>query len=508
MRGVHATKFDDQLNAYAQHFASRLSLENMPLGAGGGGGATRKGGAERTLNKDKSDRATNEQVLDPRTRLILFKMMGRNLVERIDGCVSTGKEANVYHALGGQEAGEAHRHLALKIYKTSILAFKDRDRYVTGEFRFKGGYARSNPRKMVRLWAEKELRNLRRLRREGLNAPHALEVRENVLVMDFLGATPTDDDDDNGEMDDDNWQASPRLKDAVIADDKLDDLYRDMLVLVRTIFKRCRLVHADLSEFNVLYHRDQLWVIDVSQSVEHDHPHAFDFLRKDLANVDEFFARRGVDTLGLADTFALVTRDMPRDHHHQQQQQHGPGASVLSEVEWLIPTLHAERAAATAAAALTTAANSKDGTKDNDVTAAQQRATDDAVFKEAYIPRALDDVYDPERDIARKQRDGLIYKDLLPAPASSSSPLAQKNSAPESHSSSDEEGGSSEEEEDEDEDDEDEDERRPKGKKFEDKDDKKRRKQEAKEQAREKRKTKMPKAEKARKMKKSSGRRK
>jgi len=108
-------------------------------------------------------------------------MLGRGLLDRVDGCVSTGKEANVYHAVSPEG-----KHLALKIYKTSILVFKDRDRYVTGEFRFKNGYARSNPRKMVRLWAEKELRNLRRMRTAGLRVPEAIEVRENVLVMDFI----------------------------------------------------------------------------------------------------------------------------------------------------------------------------------------------------------------------------------------------------------------------------------------------------------------------------------
>lgn len=77
-------------------------------------------------------------------------------------------------------------HLALKIYKTSILVFKDRDKYVTGEFRFRKGYSR-NPRKMVRMWAEKEMRNLKRLIAAGIRAPDPVEVRENVLVMTFVG---------------------------------------------------------------------------------------------------------------------------------------------------------------------------------------------------------------------------------------------------------------------------------------------------------------------------------
>ena len=52
--------------------------------------------------------------------------------------------------------------VAVKVYKTSVLTFKDRDRYVAGEFRWRHGYCRSNPRKMVRMWAEKEMRNYRR----------------------------------------------------------------------------------------------------------------------------------------------------------------------------------------------------------------------------------------------------------------------------------------------------------------------------------------------------------
>lgn len=79
------------------------------------------------------------------------------------------------------------KHLALKIFKTSILIFKDRDKYVTGEYRFRRGYSRKNPRKMVRLWAEKEMRNLKRLYTAGIRCPEVIEVRENVLVMGFLG---------------------------------------------------------------------------------------------------------------------------------------------------------------------------------------------------------------------------------------------------------------------------------------------------------------------------------
>ena len=39
---------------------------------------------------------------------------------------------------------------------------RDRERYVQGDFRFRHGYSKHNPRKMVKTWAEKEMRNLAR----------------------------------------------------------------------------------------------------------------------------------------------------------------------------------------------------------------------------------------------------------------------------------------------------------------------------------------------------------
>ena len=56
----------------------------------------------------------------------------------------------MYHAFTSDK-----EELAVKVFKTSILVFKDRDRYVNGDNRFKNGYSKSNPRKMVKLWAEK-----------------------------------------------------------------------------------------------------------------------------------------------------------------------------------------------------------------------------------------------------------------------------------------------------------------------------------------------------------------
>jgi len=51
------------------------------------------------------------------------------------------------------------------------------------------------------------------------------------------------------------------------------------------MFNKCRLVHADLSEYNILYHDGSIVVIDVSQAVDRDHCNAMEFLRNDCSNI-------------------------------------------------------------------------------------------------------------------------------------------------------------------------------------------------------------------------------
>lgn len=78
----------------------------------------------------RDDRATSEQVMDPRTRLMLFKLLNSGFLSEIDGCLSTGKEANVYYSKAGSKQSHigTFSEYAIKVFKTSILVFKDRDK--------------------------------------------------------------------------------------------------------------------------------------------------------------------------------------------------------------------------------------------------------------------------------------------------------------------------------------------------------------------------------------------
>ncbi|EFC43683.1 tentative rio kinase, partial [Naegleria gruberi] len=253
----------------------------------------RKGIEKKIKEGDKmADRATAENVLDKHTIMMLYKFRNNGTLDSINGCVSTGKEANVYHATAG-EAFEGN--VIHSIYKTSALLFRDRDRYVSGDRRFKHGYCKTNPRKMVSVWAEKELRNLKRLENVGIRVPKVIALKKHILIMEFIGK---------------NGWCAPRLKDAKIAPSKLKDVYLDIIKTMWTMYHKAKLIHADLSEYNMLYYNGYVYYIDVSQSVELDHPHGLEFLRKDCENIKNYFIRNGLtfkEILTTKELFDFIT---------------------------------------------------------------------------------------------------------------------------------------------------------------------------------------------------------
>ncbi|TLD19709.1 hypothetical protein PspLS_09646 [Pyricularia sp. CBS 133598] len=429
---------DDQISALSRH-AAKLRLDDVKQ--------------TQTREKDKSDRATSELVLDQRTRMILLQLINQGFVAEVHGAISTGKEANVYGAVAYPDGGDgAAVQKAIKIYKTAILVFKDRERYIAGEHRFKSGAEKGNNRKMVKLWAEKEFRNLRRIYTAGIPCPEPIKLKLHVLVMSFLG-------------DRKGW-AYPRLRDANIQGEDSEkqwrDLYSQLLGLMRRMYQVCRLVHADLSEYNILYNDGKLYIIDVSQSVEHDHPRSLEFLRMDIKNMGDFFRRKGVDTLSDRTIFNFITAtEGPVEEPAMSE-----AVDHLYEVR---PTL---------------------GDSDQ---AIAELEVDNEVFRNQYIPQTLEQVYDIEKDaqkLGQGQGDDLVYRNLL-----ADTVINKKDDgAEEDESASGSDGGASVDSEDDSEEDEGRFEKgKPRGKRFEDKDEKKEHKQAVKEAKREKRKEKMPK---------------
>ncbi|CAM9849961.1 unnamed protein product, partial [Scytosiphon promiscuus] len=340
-----------------------------------------KSGEKMSRHTGRDDRATVEQVMDPRTRMILFKLLNQGFFRQIDGCLSTGKEANVYYAVGGEG-----KEYAIKVYKTSIMVFKDRDKYVSGEYRYRHGYCRSNPRKMVKVWAEKEMRNLKRLVAAGIPSPAPVLIKNNVLVMDFLGK--------NG------WPA-PRLRDVQLGPKKMKDAYIQCVIGMRNMYQKCRLVHGDLSEYNLLYMEGLLIFIDVSQSMENDHPRAMDFLRMDCRNVTSFFKKKGAQPAAARSLFDFVI-DSDLDEDHQEERLKEVLEKEFDEAEAF------EEEYGSSSHNNNNGEDGADG-RGNARELAAELEIQDAVFMSSYIPRSLhevDNVEDRQSRIEQEEREG------------------------------------------------------------------------------------------------------
>lgn len=54
---------------------------------------------------------------------------------------------------------------------------------------------------------------------------------------------------------------------------------------MKDLFVKANLIHADLSEYNILWYKGDCYFIDVSQAVEPCHENAFYFLMRDCKNI-------------------------------------------------------------------------------------------------------------------------------------------------------------------------------------------------------------------------------
>ncbi|HIM13063.1 MAG: serine protein kinase RIO [Candidatus Thalassarchaeum betae] len=229
------------------------------------------------------DRRVFDQVFDSSTLLAVHKLMQKGGIDTIDYPIARGKEAHVFHA------STNHGPVAVKIFHTSNAVFKGLAKYIDGDPRFSGLSRRH--RELVNIWVRKEFRNLKRMRKHGLRVPEPLDSLKNVLVMSYLG-------DDKG--------ASPRLKDITI--DEPYEVFEELLDFVAVNWQSCGLVHADFSEYNVLWYDGEPWVIDVGQAVTHQHPNAEEFLVRDVTRLVEWINRQGYGA-ELAESLARVLDD-------------------------------------------------------------------------------------------------------------------------------------------------------------------------------------------------------
>jgi len=212
-----------------------------------------------------------EEVFDRSTLMIVYRLLNRGYIKNINGVVRSGKESRLYWG-----TGRGKKLVAIKIFLTSSAEFlKGRMMYIQGDERFKN--ARRDTRSLVNLWALKEFKNLQEASAVGVRVPTPLRVDGNVLLMEFVGK---------------KGEPAPLLRETPL--NHPARVYDKIAEAVRTLYQKARLVHGDLSEYNIMMVGSQPIIFDFAQAVITDHPMARSFLERDLLRMNGYFSKVGV----------------------------------------------------------------------------------------------------------------------------------------------------------------------------------------------------------------------
>lgn len=225
---------------------------------------------KRRMFDSSEARKAVENVLDDDTMDALLKAADRNLINRMHGIIESGKESAIL--LADTDEGLA----IVKIYMKRAGAFREMHQYLRGDKRFRD--VKKDRKSVVDAWAKKEFKNLKKAS-NVVRCPEVYGLQENVLVMEFIG---------------EELQAYPKLKEVNI--ENPESALNQVLENMKTLWNEEKLVHGDLSEYNILVEEDELVWIDFSQGVHESHPEARELLKRDVKNIVNFFRKQGAKT--------------------------------------------------------------------------------------------------------------------------------------------------------------------------------------------------------------------
>ena len=242
---------------------------------------------DRIRDKDRDTLKVIESVFDFQTSMLIVKLMNKGIIKDIGFCFSTGKEANVYHGIGYKG-----KELAIKIYRTTTAEFKRNWMYVEGDPRFKG--YKKGTYAFIYTWARKEFKNLKRMNEAKIRVPVPIIVEKNVLVMEFIGKKE---------------KAAPLIREVNLK--KPHKIYGKIVNILFRLYDEAKIVHADLSEYNILYFQKKPIIIDVSQAVLLDHRYAPVFLYRDILNINRYFSSLSVNVIPDGELYEQITGTFP-----------------------------------------------------------------------------------------------------------------------------------------------------------------------------------------------------
>lgn len=208
--------------------------------------------------------------------LAINALVKGSVLEAFGKSLGVGKEADVYDALNPE--GE---RIAVKFQRLGRISFR--------QTRRKRGYTTEKTSWLYqsRLAAEREFRALKLVFQHGVAVPEPISQNRHVLVMGMI---------EGAELAQCKEIPEPKK------------ILNEILLNVRRTYLKVGVIHADLSEYNVILKPDtHVLIIDWPQYVARDHPNADRLLTRDVRNILGFFGRKHLLKTKLKEALAYVT---------------------------------------------------------------------------------------------------------------------------------------------------------------------------------------------------------
>ena len=195
-----------------------------------------------------------------RDALALKYFVDKGVLDAVGIKLGVGKEADVYDGLS-----PSGYRVAIKFHRVGRSSFRQTKRLRAY------GEASSWYRQSC-IAARREYEALETLYPLGVKVPKPIAHNRHAIVMEIIVGDPL----------------------YVITD--LPDprrVFMEIMENVKKAYREASMVHADLSEFNVVIKPDfDILIIDWPQWVSKSHPRSSEYLKRDVANLIRFFNRR------------------------------------------------------------------------------------------------------------------------------------------------------------------------------------------------------------------------
>jgi RIO kinase 1 len=209
----------------------------------------------------------------------LETLVEEGIIDEVMRQLMSGKEATVYVVRCGDDmrCAKVYKDANKRNFRQASLYTESRKTKSTRATRAMAKRTKFGREVQETAWQSVEVDALYRLSAAGVRVPRPYGFYQGVVLMELL----TDAD----------GHAAPRLNDLVLTEAQALEYHR--ILLAQIVRMLCAgVIHADLSEYNVLVGSDGLVIIDLPQALDAaGNNNAAGLLERDVANMTAYFGR-------------------------------------------------------------------------------------------------------------------------------------------------------------------------------------------------------------------------